>query len=49
MVGVVTWVVAVVCVSDGVGAEATGVCALYSTAEERGLALRAVMGGKVSV
>ena len=42
MVGVMTWVVAVVCVSDDIGAEATRVC---STAEERGLAPRAGMGG----
>ena len=42
MVGVVTWVMAVVWVSDDMGDEATGVC---STAEERGLAPRAGMGG----
>ena len=45
MEGVVTWVVAVVCVSDDIRAEATRMCALCSTGEERGLVPRAGMGG----
>ena len=46
MVGVVTWVIAVVWVRDDIGDEAIRVCRVV---EERGLAPRAEVGGYGSI